>query len=525
MLLPLPFFCCLLLAAWSEASSHALRPITRLSHPTLHQVKIFPRTPLNSANSKHNLGSARRPLRFDDSFKITFSAFGDTFYLCLKPNSDLVYPHANIITYYDRDQTTGQGSFGSGPLLRELLRVYEGYVVHRSHHMANRVLGDTSQGQENFSTYSPGCGWARVTVYEHEDGKPPVYEGAFSVHGMVHHVMTKENYRRVRRSFDADPGDSGEPLVVWRDMDIGMPEDEHVGQPLPPTASQTCGRNGGEYTIDSMLNRSRRDFSLWPPLSMWQRDGAGDCVSSSSIGESTRAEACQRIHKTVDVGVAADCAYVSKYGSVEAATEKILSDWNSAGFLWKSSLNVSIRIAELLIGHPECPSKPSSPIPWDVNCNTDINRRLRMFSDWHSGKLDERPRIWHLMSGCSNGEEAGIAWSATRCGQTFATDGEAIFSLGVSTPGPMEWQVVSRDMEDNTLLASDCAITCLRSNCYVPGDYCDSISTCGRYNPLCGEQAFTGISCRRGNICSHMPALTSGSNSEALNIIKRIRSS
>jgi len=41
------------------------------------------------------------------------------------------------------------------------------------------------------------------------------------------------------------------------------------------------------------------------------------------------------------MGVAADCVYVSKYGSTKAATEKILSDWNDASSLYKVRLSTT----------------------------------------------------------------------------------------------------------------------------------------------------------------------------------------
>lgn len=69
------------------------------------------------------------------------------------------------------------------------------------------------------------------------------------------------------------------------------------------------------------------------------------------------------------MGVAADCAYTSKYGSQDNATKQILTNWNSASALYKvklyllivislpdiclqTSFNVSLGIVELQVQDP-----------------------------------------------------------------------------------------------------------------------------------------------------------------------------
>jgi hypothetical protein len=49
------------------------------------------------------------------------------------------------------------------------------------------------------------------------------------------------------------------------------------------------------------------------------------------------------------MGVAADCMYTQKYGSHSNATRQILTNWNSASSLYKSTFNISLGIVEVQI--------------------------------------------------------------------------------------------------------------------------------------------------------------------------------
>lgn len=128
------------------------------------------------------------------------------------------------------------------------------------------------------------------------------------------------------------------------------------------------------------------------------------------------------------MGVAADCKYVSQYGSRDNATKQILSNWNSASTLfkvrqfnflhyllnfWQNTLNVSLGILELQILDPICPPTPPPATPWNIDCDTTLNERLSLFSAWRGQKGSDNIGLWHLMSGCPTGTEVGIAWLAT----------------------------------------------------------------------------------------------------------------
>ena len=49
------------------------------------------------------------------------------------------------------------------------------------------------------------------------------------------------------------------------------------------------------------------------------------------------------------MGVAADCEYTNRYGSSENATQAIITNWNTASALYKSTFNVSLGIIELQV--------------------------------------------------------------------------------------------------------------------------------------------------------------------------------
>jgi hypothetical protein len=92
-------------------------------------------------------------------------------------------------------------------------------------------------------------GWARITVRDHGDahtGRAPVFEGAFSVRGVTHHVTTRDNYLRNRGALDpplhphapsaqsSSSGrvDSDEALVIWRDSDYMDKLEERAAREL-----------------------------------------------------------------------------------------------------------------------------------------------------------------------------------------------------------------------------------------------------------------------------------------------------
>ena len=127
-------------------------------------------------------------------------------------------------------------------------------------------------------------GWARITVYDQGDetaGRPPVFEGAFSVDGVVHHVQTKENYLRNKHNLDPHITLAEEHpdvnLVIWRDSDV-MNRHEHakaldvpLGSAVP--AGETCGHDHMTFNTDPLQNNAIRRPP--PPLNQPWYDALG----------------------------------------------------------------------------------------------------------------------------------------------------------------------------------------------------------------------------------------------------------
>ncbi|KAH8103161.1 hypothetical protein DFH11DRAFT_1521375, partial [Phellopilus nigrolimitatus] len=98
-------------------------------------------------------------------------------------------------------------------------------------------------------------GWARIIVHSQGDaarGLAPVFECAFEVDGVTHHVQTRENYLRNKLAPDPALVDGGNDpdtrLVIWRDSDV-LPyvEETHGG-------TQRCSHDTHEFNTDPWQN-------------------------------------------------------------------------------------------------------------------------------------------------------------------------------------------------------------------------------------------------------------------------------
>jgi Metallo-peptidase family M12 len=114
------------------------------------------------------------------------------------------------------------------------------------------------------------------------------------------------------------------------------------------------------------------------------------------------------------MGVAADCTYTQRYGNQTQARQQILTDWNSASSVYKSTFNISLGILELQVFNGTCPTTADPATPWNVGCGSlTLNDRLSLFSQWRGSKGNDGTGLWHLLSQCTTGSEVGIAWLAT----------------------------------------------------------------------------------------------------------------
>ena len=263
----------------TTASSPPARPIKRLAHPSTLALEILPR------QNRLNLNDKRYPshsttLHHTDSFRLTITAFDELYYLHLRPNDHLIHPSAHI-NYYTTGPDGQNVLSHSEPLLRESVKAYWGEVIS-VHHSPSRMREDAA-GVLPRPSGQKELGWARIMVHHQGNvvqGIAPSFEGAFSVNGVVHHVMTKENY--LRNKLDLDPelvsplGDLETPLVIWRDSDIMSTHEEKIARfggfndsTLDPaytsSGPQTCGHDHLDHNIDPSLNPALRK----PAVSPW----------------------------------------------------------------------------------------------------------------------------------------------------------------------------------------------------------------------------------------------------------------
>ncbi|KAG6891001.1 hypothetical protein C0992_011278 [Termitomyces sp. T32_za158] len=215
------------------AHSSPARSLKRFAHPSTLAVEIIARkgqqiVPL----SKRSLPPSNT-LRHDDTFRLTISAFDEIYYLHLRPNDHLIHPAARI-NYYDTSPDGHSYISHSEPLLRQSVKAYWGEVIHASHtetRMRENAVGVVPM------PHSSELGWVRIVIHhtgDMERGLPPEYEGAFSVNGVVHHIMTKDSYLRTKTDLDPDVSqvldNLDSSLVIWRESDVMTAEEERIAK-------------------------------------------------------------------------------------------------------------------------------------------------------------------------------------------------------------------------------------------------------------------------------------------------------
>ncbi|OBZ79276.1 Disintegrin and metalloproteinase domain-containing protein B [Grifola frondosa] len=340
-------------------------------------------------------------LRHSDSFRLKLSAFDETFYLHLRPNEHLVHPAARI-NYYKTSADGHTVLSHTTPLLRESVKAYWGEVIP----------ADSSSGRLREDA---------AGVLPRPSGIAPVFEGAFSVNGVIHHVMTKDNYARNKHHLDphiALADDDPDSLLVHM---ARLGRDDHArifcrvvwwsGSLRKPVVPPTTPWYD--------------PFGLFDNSTLAKRDDvAGGGMGSNFQDYIGQSAGCPSTQKILYIGVAADCEYTTQYGSQDNATQQIINNLNTAGALYKSTFNVSLGIVELQVHDPTCPN------------------RLSIFSGWRGQK--------------GNDGRNRLACYTMRPIIASASAPAIVSGTAVSTAGRTEWLVVSHEIGHNFGAIHDC---------------------------------------------------------------------
>lgn len=242
--------------------------------------------------------------------------------------------------------------------------------------------------------------------------------------------------------------------------------------------------------------------------------GLGNASMSNFINSIGTTTGCPIEARVVFIGVAADCTYVSRYGTQDAARTAILNNVNSASALYLKTFNVSIGVVELNVQSPVCPKTPDPNIPWNIGCpesgptGLDLNERLSAFSQWRGNKGGgDGAGLWHLMTNCSTGSEVGVAWLGQLCqvDATPGSSGQVTSGTGVTGSSTNEWTVMAHEMAHNFGAIHDCAAGCslTSSCCPMTSSSCDTNSNY-IMSPVATKKSTAFSPCSIGNVCTSL---------------------
>jgi Metallo-peptidase family M12/Disintegrin len=374
-------------------------------------------------------------------------------------------------------------------------------------------------------------GWARIFVKQ--DGKNPIFEGAFRVDGDHHHVQMRTHFMQTRHKLDPIPKERDEEyMIVWRDSDVseGLTADNegliHPDLKRGIGEESSCSADGLSFNVDSQhpvyAGMLKRDDYFWGSASTrrlfgrqsdTQTGGNSAGVNLTTTIGSTAG--CPSTRKVALVGIATDCTYTAAFNSSASARENIINVINSASVQYESSFNITLGLQNLTISDASCPATAAASAPWNVGCSDSvtIQDRLNLFSAWR-GERQDTNAYWTLLSTCATGSAVGLAWLGQACVTTSqvessSTGNETISGANVVVRTGTEWQVVAHETGHTFGAVHDCTSTTCSDGSTVASQQCCpfSATTCdagGLYimNPSTGPNIQKFSPCTIGNICS-----------------------
>ncbi|WAR63781.1 hypothetical protein PtB15_17B382 [Puccinia triticina] len=470
------------------------------------------------------------------------------FTLSLRPTQNLIHPNAKLIyAATDPASTTPTES----PLLSRDVLAYSGWSIDpdhihswwdEEHASVDRPSPEWASAYEDQRVR----GWARILVHQatsemeaEDDLHQLIFEGAFEHDNQLWHIKPWDSFSSLRTHADSEP-------TPWEAHPTGGLIHAVYRAPQPLGSSQQIQLNpASSFSLASMtsfldhllgiptyrssvnipssgmnFNQSSR---LMPPSTtktLHRRQSMGNDItwlgntttSSNFINSIGTTTGCPIGSRVVFIGVAADCTYVSKYKTQDAARMAILNNVNSVSAIYQRTFNISIGVVELNVQSPECPATPKADAMWNVGCpgsgtgGLDLNRRLSVFSDWRGKKGGgDGAGLWHLLTDCSSGSEVGVAWLGQLCEvqSQSSNTGQVTSGTGVTAATTNEWQVMAHEIGHNFGAIHDCASGCDLSDTCCPQSR-TSCNSNGNFlmSPVATKNTTNFSPCSIGNICT-----------------------
>ncbi|OAV91485.1 hypothetical protein PTTG_05086 [Puccinia triticina 1-1 BBBD Race 1] len=496
------------------------------------------------------------------------------FTLSLRPTQNLIHPNAKLI--YAATDPASTTPTESPLLSRDVLAYSGWSIdpdhIHswwdEEHASVDRPSPEWASAYEDQRVR----GWARILVHQatsemeaEDDLHQLIFEGAFEHDNQLWHIKPWDSFSSLRTHADSEPTPwEAHPtggLIVWQEADLGTsssstttttttnhhiqpsascghdqlafnsnPQHAVYHAPQPLGSSQQIQLNpASSFSLASMT--SFLDRMLRKPAdrlakltsrtrTLHRRQSASNdfimpdnsTMPSNFINSIGSTAGCSIDSRVLFIGVAADCTYVSRYKTQDAARLAILNDLNTISAIYQRTFNISIGVVELNVQAPQCPPTPKPDVPWNVGCpasgssGLDLARRLSVFSDWRGKKGGaDGAGLWHLMTDCPSGDQVGLAWLGQLCEvQSESSEtGQVSSGTGVTASSTNEWQVMAHEIGHNFGAIHDCSSGCNPSDVCCPQSR-TSCNSNGNFimSPISTKNTINFSPCSIGNICT-----------------------
>jgi hypothetical protein len=106
-----------------------------------------------------------------------------------------------------------------------------------------------------------------------------------------------------------------------------------------------------------------------------------------------------------------------------------------------------------------CPPSPPPDALWNAACNSSfsIGNDLSVFSTWRGERGNDSIALWTLFTGCSDGDEVGVAWLGQLCQYNAVTQGnQSVSGTNVVSTTQSSWQVLAHELGHGFGAYHDC---------------------------------------------------------------------